>query len=193
RDAEAAAAGSGDPFSPWAATDAWRPNLSGAQDVVLRQGADALVLRAAAVVTGWQLEMPDAARMLSGCADGDSVRLELDGVQRRISVVPEHGMAVTAFLDGRGYTFDLVDPLAPPRAEAAGGGRVSAPIPGYVRKILVEPGAAVARGQALVVLEAMKMELTLTAPADGVVESVHAEVGEMVEEGRELVLLAARE
>ncbi|MBV9756894.1 MAG: acetyl-CoA carboxylase biotin carboxylase subunit, partial [Alphaproteobacteria bacterium] len=48
RDAEAAAAGSGDPFSPWAATDAWRPNLSGAQDVVLRQGADALVLRAAA-------------------------------------------------------------------------------------------------------------------------------------------------
>jgi 3-methylcrotonyl-CoA carboxylase alpha subunit len=89
--------------------------------------------------------------------------------------------------------FELVDALAPPRAEAAGGGKISAPIPGYVTKLLVEPGDAVKRGQALIVLEAMKMELTLTAPADGTIDAVRARVGEMVEEGRELILLTAAE
>jgi len=65
--------------------------------------------------------------------------------------------------------------------------RVTAPIPARVARILVAPGAVVRRGAPLVVLEAMKMELTLFAPADGTVATVRHQVDDMVEEGTQLV------
>ena len=73
----------------------------------------------------------------------------------------------------------------------AGSDRVAAPIPARVTRVLVSPGDTVAKGAALLVLEAMKTEITLSAPADGVVESVRAAVGEMVEEGVPLVTFVA--
>ena len=88
----------------------------------------------------------------------------------------------------------LIDPLAPPRQEDVGSDLVTAPIPARVARILVAPGAAVRRGAPLVVLEAMKMELTLSAPADGTVAEIRHAVDDMVEEGTELVTFApARE
>ncbi len=94
---------------------------------------------------------------------------------------------LTVVIDGANHPFALIDPLLPPHAEAIGGGRVMAPIPGRVTAVLVAAGDGVARGQALVVLEAMKMELTLSAAADGVVDDVRCAVGDMVSEGVDLV------
>ena len=54
------------------------------------------------------------------------------------------------------------------------------PMPGRVVKILANPGQAVVRGQALVVLEAMKMEHTVAAERDGVVATIHCNQGEQV-------------
>jgi biotin carboxyl carrier protein len=56
--------------------------------------------------------------------------------------------------------------------------------------VFAEAGQFVERGAALLVLEAMKMELTLTAPIAGRVETVAVAVGEMVQEGQDLVTLA---
>ena len=66
-------------------------------------------------------------------------------------------------------------------------------MPGRVARLFVEPGAAVRRGAPLVVIEAMKMEHTITAPADGVVAAVRFSVGELVEEGAELIALTPPE
>jgi 3-methylcrotonyl-CoA carboxylase alpha subunit len=55
---------------------------------------------------------------------------------------------------------------------------------------MTERGAKVTRGQALLILEAMKMEHTITAPADGVVKEIHYSAGEQVLEGAELITLA---
>ena len=74
--------------------------------------------------------------------------------------------------------------LARPRS---GDGRVKAPIPGLIARILVEPGAAVQTGQALVILEAMKMENEIRAPFDGVVSSISATVGQSVVRNQVLV------
>lgn len=62
----------------------------------------------------------------------------------------------------------------------SGDGRVKAPIPGLITRVLVEPGAAVSAGQPLLILEAMKMENEIRAPFDGVVSSVSAAGGESV-------------
>ncbi len=63
-------------------------------------------------------------------------------------------------------------------------------MPGLVVRVLVEPGARVAAGEGLVVLEAMKMENELRAAGPGVVRAVHAAPGEAVDKGQVLVELA---
>ena len=83
----------------------------------------------------------------------------------------------------------LHDPLAAGGAAEAGGGRLTAPMPGKVIQVHVAPGRAVARGAPLLVLEAMKMEHTIAAPGDGEVMEVHYAAGELVEEGAELLSL----
>jgi 3-methylcrotonyl-CoA carboxylase alpha subunit len=70
-----------------------------------------------------------------------------------------------------------------------GTGSLSAPMPGKIVAVLTNVGTAVSRGEALLVLEAMKMEHTITAPADGVVKAIHYAAGEQVLEGAQLLTL----
>ncbi len=72
---------------------------------------------------------------------------------------------------------DLNQRVARPRS---GDGRVNAPIPGLVSRVLVAPGDSVTAGQALVILEAMKMENEIRAPFEGVVNSIAAAPGQTV-------------
>ena len=64
---------------------------------------------------------------------------------------------------------------------------LTAPMPARVSRILARPGAAVRKGDTLVVLEAMKMELPVRAPADAVVAAVHCREGELVQADRVLI------
>ncbi len=68
-------------------------------------------------------------------------------------------------------------------------GALEAPMPGRVSAVKVAPGQSVAKGEEMVVVEAMKMENALRAPADGVVRAVHVVVGDAVAPGRALVEL----
>ncbi len=86
------------------------------------------------------------------------------------------------YLDGEAWSF------GPPRADHAGGagegdGAIMSPMPGRVIAVLVKEGQAVARGERLLVLEAMKMEQALLAPFDGVVGALKVAAGEQVPEG----------
>jgi 3-methylcrotonyl-CoA carboxylase alpha subunit len=172
-----------DPYSPWAEADAWRMNLPGTQEVVLRAGADTLAVTAATAAGGmWRLGWAGASHMAA--LHGELVRL--DGASYRVAILREEGR-VSVVCAGATHGFELVDRLLPPSSEAAGASRVLAPIPGRIASVLVRPGDAVTRGQALVVLEAMKMEMTLTAAIDGVIETVRCAVGDMVQEGVDLV------
>ncbi len=98
----------------------------------------------------------------------------------RVAVFGEHGSALVS----------IVDPLAHAGDGASVGGRLAAPMPGKVISFLVAAGAAVQRGQAVAVMEAMKMEHTLHAPRDGVVAELLYAVGDLVKEGDELLRLA---
>ena len=73
-------------------------------------------------------------------------------------------------------------------AEAAEG-KLTAPMPGRVIAVLVKPGQAVRKGQPLLILEAMKMEHTITANRDGKVQSLPFAENAMVEDGAELITL----
>jgi len=66
---------------------------------------------------------------------------------------------------------------------------MAAPMPALVTKILVEDGQKVAKGDALLILEAMKMEHQISAPYDGVVVEIRCKAGEMVQPPEDLVVL----
>jgi acetyl-CoA/propionyl-CoA carboxylase biotin carboxyl carrier protein len=74
-------------------------------------------------------------------------------------------------------------------AAAAGSGKIAVPMQGTIVKILVEPGQTVAKGDAVVVLEAMKMENNVAADVDGTVTEVKAEPGQSVVAGEVVVVI----
>lgn len=78
---------------------------------------------------------------------------------------------------------------APPKATPAGAGSVTAPIPGLVLAVLVKEGQEVKSGQALLKMEAMKMETVVSAPSDGTVQSIAVASGDSVTQGQPLMVV----
>lgn len=93
---------------------------------------------------------------------------------------------VTVFSGTASHTFAVPDPFELAEAQAAGGDALRAPMPGLVKIVRASEGDAVSKGQALLMLEAMKMEHTISAPHDGVIETIAAQ-GTQVTEGTVLV------
>ena len=114
------------------------------------------------------------------------VAFAVDGRKRR-AIVVRHRDRVLVALDGRTYAFAAGDAAREAAGAGAGTGRIAAPMPGKVVAVLVAIGERVEHGQPVVVIEAMKMETTLTTDVDGEVARIGAAVGETVEGGVVLV------
>ena len=100
------------------------------------------------------------------------------------------GHDIHLFLDGEHRQFQWIDPYLPVADLVDPHGGLRATMPGRVLAVLVKAGDEVAKGAPLVLLEAMKMEQTVTAPSAGKVDRVLCEVGEQVREGAELLAFA---
>lgn len=93
------------------------------------------------------------------------------------------------FLDGRTYVLDAPAPTAGRRRARTHHSSLTAPMPATVRRINVAAGDRVERGDTLIILEAMKMELPVKAGGAGRVQSVHCREGDLVQPGAELIAL----
>jgi 3-methylcrotonyl-CoA carboxylase alpha subunit len=175
---------------PWAIDDGFRVNAAARATHIFDMGGEARTVR------------------LSPDADGDvRAHLGADSFDVDLDTAPlETGVLVFGAIDGADV-FGTIRPLAdgpvlfaggravalcgPDYAHAiealAGGDDVRAPMPGKVLEVKVTTGQDVKRGDALVVLEAMKMEHTLTAPRDGKVAEVSATAGAQTTDGAILV------
>ena len=107
----------------------------------------------------------------------------------RASLITPDG-EIVVFESGQAFVFSS-HPPADDHEAAASDGQVRSPMPGKVTQLSVKAGDAVRKGQAMVTLEAMKMEHALAAPYDGTVEAVTVALGDQVSEGAALVKLAA--
>jgi biotin carboxyl carrier protein len=96
---------------------------------------------------------------------------------------------VWTFIDGEVFRVDVEDADRVTTRRGPGDEALSAPMPATVIKLLVEPGATVAQGDTLLLLEAMKMELPIRAPRAGRVTAFHCKAGELVQPGVPLVSL----
>jgi biotin carboxyl carrier protein len=117
------------------------------------------------------------------------MQINVDG-ERHTAIVAQNGSMRYVSIDGK--TFELAVP-APGRAgrrHHGGEDSLTASMPGQVIKLLVAADELVERGQTLVILEAMKMEIRVSAPHGGRVADVYVKEGQVVDRGQRLVELS---
>ncbi len=128
---------------------------------------------------------------VSGNLSGDgALTARIGEVQVQARAIFDGGR-MTLFSDGEDYSFDIVDPYLPATGRTADAGHLLSPMPGVVVSVAAEAGQKVSKGAVLVVIEAMKMEHSITAPRDGLVEALNVAAGDRVAAGEELVVLEA--
>jgi 3-methylcrotonyl-CoA carboxylase alpha subunit len=187
RRAPGLARASGDPHSPWARADAWRVGHHGKRIVCFAHGDERLEIDAHGAQGSYALQIGErSGRVEHGRLAGHALSLAIDGVARRYAVeVDADGVLLH---DGeRREWLARVAPFAFTKAAHVASDRIVAPMPGRI--VLVKPraGDTVSAGQELIVMEAMKMEITLKAPRAGKVASVGAAPGDFVEADAVLV------
>lgn len=190
-----------------AALDAALPDAEGALggwrssgETVVRlafQGVEheVAVQREIGTAAGWRVRV-DGAELgrVEARRTAEGVEMMRDGLRRRWSVRRSRGGVRVGAGEGEwALAAAERDRSAGGRRHSGGANAIHAPMPGTIAAVLVGEGDAVEAGQALVVLEAMKMEHLLPAPAGGRVSAVHCAAGATVEEGELLVELAADE
>lgn len=139
-----------------------------------------------------QLQVGDVEAPLHWQPQGDGLLVEFAG-ERSTAQVHVTGEARHIFTPRGAAVLQLQDPLAHAGEGHSEGGRLTAPMPGKLVSFAVKAGDAVTKGQALAVMEAMKMEHTIAAPADGVVQELLYAPGDQVAEGAELIRMEAAE
>ncbi|MDP9866968.1 acetyl-CoA/propionyl-CoA carboxylase biotin carboxyl carrier protein [Streptosporangium brasiliense] len=176
------------PADPWEVPDGWRLGEAAWTTWRLesRDGvAEVLVRGLPGSAAGAEVRLPadrEAVRAsLSG--DGDELLVTLGGTRRRYAVARD-GDTVWLGRDGNAWALTrhhLGDPGDRAGASGTGDGVVRSPMPGTVLVVKVTAGERVAEGQPLLIVEAMKMEHTVTAPVDGVIAELPARAGQAVD------------
>ena len=166
---------------------------------VLGEGAQRHELDLEVRVEGDQLvletERESVAAHVVSVPDGESYSLLVGGRSYEVAI-QEEPSGLQVLLDGRRFRVLVRSPLEKTlalvahRPAVAEGQVLDAPMPGLVVAVKARVGDVVAPGQALVVMEAMKMQNELQAPGPGVVQALHVAAGDTVEAGRRLVTLS---
>ncbi len=176
--------------NPWDASDGFTPNLPAIVrfSLLLRGQQRAIAIESgpraqtAVVIGDTSISVADVVRtagVITATADG--LRSAA-----RVFIFETH---VHIWLDGQHYDFLHEDPRSKEFSASASLGGLTTPLPGVVAAVAVTAGQAVAAGEVLMVIEAMKMEHTITAPYAGTVQALHFARGDRVPEGSALLEL----
>ena len=136
-------------------------------------------------------------------------KYKINGNEYNVAVEELEGNKANVTVNGKSYQVELDRPAKPavskpvarpaaapaaapvsaPAAPAAGGAGIKAPLPGVILDIKVKVGDAVAKGQTVAILEAMKMENNINSDREGTVVSINVEKGQSIAEGTDIITL----
>jgi 3-methylcrotonyl-CoA carboxylase alpha subunit len=172
---------------PWANVSGWRLNGDYQRQLAFSDEHQDYAVALTYQASGWKIGDTDVALT---ARDGATLAIRL-GDTALHGTVRRDGELFHVFTGGRHFMLTYHDPMAHAGEVEAAGGRLTAPMPGKVVAILAKAGQDVKKGEALVIMEAMKMEHTIGAPADGVVEELLYAVGDQVADGAPLLAFKA--
>jgi 3-methylcrotonyl-CoA carboxylase alpha subunit len=181
-----------DPTSPWHTSHGWRLNEAHQQHFDLLFNGQLVHAVAEQVSQGaeplYRITAPDIAVNARGRLRGgrqDSMRASIDGHQRSLAIAVNNGQ-FSLYSQDAAVVFSVQPADFGEAAETSGGG-FTAPMNGTVVTLLAAAGDTVSKGDALLVMEAMKMEHTIRAPAAGRVLEFFYGAGDLVDGGAELL------
>ncbi len=115
-----------------------------------------------------------------------NLSVTIDGQQIHATVIRQSD-SLHIFHHGQHYQLFFYNPNNTANGKGSADARFIAPMPGTVTEIFVEPGQSVKAGEKLMIIEAMKMEHTISAPEEGLIKNIHFKVGDLLNEGAELL------
>lgn len=180
---------SNDPHSPWWQVDAWQMNLNPAWTLVFSERSTLHPVQVLPQSSDFIFSIGECRITAAGRISGTQLEAILNGTRHRAMVI-RTGSQRLLWHAGECLGIALHDPLDSIASEQPEEAGLLAPMPCRVTHCRVAVGQRVVRGSALLVLEAMKMEYTLTAPHDGLVTTIFYNTGEAVPEGARLLELA---
>ena len=176
--------------SPWQSHHGWRLNQATkfSQDILL--GDKTHTLSTTKLNDIYELEIDGQTFAASGTLTNNQLIAEIDGYQQRATLYKK-GDNYTLFGNRGATEFTLIKPDLGSDEQSATGNDFSAPMNGTVVDVLVAPGVKVNQGDALIVMEAMKMQHTIHAPSAGQVTDVFCAKGDLVDGGTDLLSFEA--
>ena len=152
---------------------------------------------------------PPSREDLGGSHIMNEYKYKINGNEYNVAVEELEGNKANVTVNGKSYQVELDRPAKPavskpvarpaaapaaapvsaPAAPAAGGAGIKAPLPGVILDIKVKVGDAVAKGQTVAILEAMKMENNINSDREGTVVSINVEKGQSIAEGTDIITL----
>jgi 3-methylcrotonyl-CoA carboxylase alpha subunit len=174
--------------SPWSLLDGWRVGGARHEETMrLTDGGKDRAVVVGYLAKGWRMTVGAHGIDVNACFEDDgSVAASLNGRRAHARVLRVSGDLVV-LIQGRSFAFTPHDPLGAAEHAHHGAAELRAPMPGKIVQILAKPGDRVRRGQALAIIEAMKMEHTLAAPGDLTVKTAPYRAGDQVNEGAIIV------
>ena len=180
-------AGSRRSYSPWALQDGWR--LGGSFRRMLQFRSKHGASGVAVEYNGPEYRMrvgPKKYTVTGKLRSDGEVTATINGTRMHATVIKAQG-SFHVFAAGQHQVYAMLDPLAFQTETGTAESSLMAPIPGMLTALLVQPGKQVEKETPLLILEAMKMEYTITAPTAGRVRCFFFAVGDKVSEGTQLL------
>ncbi len=174
--------------NPWSARDGWwMGQTSNGAEFTYSCGAEVITVALRGRGAHQQAQVNDLAwQAVSTQIEGEHVSVQLPTAREHLHIIAQ-GEQREVQHGGQRWSLHRINPYAPPQTADSHQGHLRAPMPGTIISVLVAEGATVERGTPLLVMEAMKMEHTITATAAGKVVRIYYKVGDLVKEGAELV------
>ncbi|RSN65714.1 acetyl/propionyl-CoA carboxylase subunit alpha [Amycolatopsis sp. WAC 04182] len=171
----------GSVIDPWDVPDGWRLGGSGGIDFALKSGSSEVVVRVQGTPANALVSVDGAEPVrVSARREGDLLEVRHPTGFHRYRHAAGSGRTVWLARDGHSFAIGERERLRSAAGAAGGAGPVTSPMPGTVLVVKAAAGDVVSAGTPLVVVEAMKMEHTITAPIDGVVSELPVRAGQQV-------------
>ncbi len=179
-----------EPNSPWHANDAFRINLNHTEVILLTFGDEEVALSIEYRAHGYWVDLPSGRQeCVVDAIDGSEITLRIGPRWIRATVIVV-GTALDLFVGAEHYRLQCADPLHVSDLDNSAAGGLAAPMPGTVLEVFVDVGQRVTAGTPLLLIEAMKIEHTITAPYDGTVTEIRFQPGDQITaEGVELAVM----
>ncbi|MEE4291838.1 MAG: acetyl/propionyl/methylcrotonyl-CoA carboxylase subunit alpha [Cycloclasticus sp.] len=187
------AAISADGNSPWFDTTGWRPNGQSQRSLFFSyEEADEVEIKVTENANHFIFHLDNDLDVIAESIGNNVIRLQINGSWERFITLRNEDMVLISWKN-RWYALTEVNPFEPDLSTIGGASNIIAPMPGKLLKVLVANGDAVTEGQPLAIIEAMKMEHTLSAPFDGEVDQIFYAEEDFVEADATLITFKEQE